>query len=801
MDNPIADANAGAMFEVAPSQKHATRTATVAIQGNNDALQRAKQVNQIASTLGTAIGNFMEGKRATEMEQRYSEAYHAQGLKTGLDEYQKDLKRTGFTEFIYGGQSPEYTGALNASARNASNAVLLEEQQFVESDEGSAMTPQQYQQRIQDKITDYNKSNFSDAPDAAFAFMKNWKDNSNELTRQQFKNNAVYQQKEARRTVAEGFQTDLDVYKNTVKSNPTRAAELGKNLYSMANKPQGMSDTAYRLMLVDEGLTATEANDFSALQLMNSSGIVETFDAKERKRYDQARNGIDSENFDMFEAARLEYETVIENPAMSSQDVARARQQYDSAVTQVAARNTGTAKHMRTTFGADRHRGVLGNQYRKMLEAEAKERIQTVVDREALEDSNFQVELYSAEPSERRGVLADRLDALTVALAEPTLPEEVHKDLNAQFVKGQKQLDSWDSARDTADAKAAKVQAERELEEKEQLIGVQSLVTGGGYVAADNKAQKNHLRGAIDSVVNQIVPDKSISSIKKLEQVFSTNASTLKFIKGSGKFQGYIKESPEIKTAITNLAAGLRGELTDDNRFTEQQIENARSLQLIQHNVPELYNAAFSSDERVKNADMIQTIVSKKGVGVAEAVRTLDTLERRIDIKSASKLNGEKLLDIIGLGSAPSDIQDVVYTEYLNHLRLGEDAAVAAARTFAQGINTKVAGVTVRYGSQFEAVQGRNLEDTMKIVGKTYKSGGVTKSGLTRALASLVGGSKDANGNELYKLSQIPGVQVSVFQGGLMLEYNGRVQMVQRSELEAEINGYTEWNNRSRSTK
>lgn len=799
MDNPIADANAGAMFEVAPSQKHATRTATVAIQGNNDALQRAKQVNQIASTLGTAIGNFMEGKRATEMEQRYSEAYHAQGLKTGLDEFQKDLKRTGFTEFIYGGQSPEYTGALNASARNASNAVLLEEQQFVESDEGSAMTPQQYQQRIQDKITDYNKSNFSDAPDAAFAFMKNWKDNSNELTRQQFKNNAVYQQKEARRTVAEGFQTDLDVYKNTVKSNPTRAAELGKNLYSMANKPQGMSDTAYRLMLVDEGLTATEANDFSALQLMNSSGIVETFDAKERKRYDQARNGIDSENFDMFEAARLEYETVIENPAMSSQDVARARQQYDSAVTQVAARNTGTAKHMRTTFGADRHRGVLGNQYRKMLETEAKERVQTVVDREALEDSNFQVELYSAEPSERRGVLADRLDALTVALAETTLSVEVRKDLNAQFVKGQKQLDSWDSARDTADAKAAKVQAERELEEKEQLIGVQSLVTGGGYVAADNKAQKNHLSGAIDSVVNQIVPDKSVPNVKKLEQVFSSPSSMYKFIKGSGKFQGYIKESPEIKTAITNLAVGLRGELTEDNTFTEAQQESVKSLQLLQHNLPELYNASFTSEERAKNAYMIQAVINKKGV--AESVRTLDTLEQRVDIKSASKMNGEELLEATGLGGAPFDIQDAVYTEYKNHLPLGEDAAVAAARTFAQGLNTKAAGVTVRYGSQFEAVLGRNLEDTMKMVGKTYPSGGVTKSGLTRALANLVGGSKDANGNELYKLSQIPGVQVSVFQGGLMLEYNSRVQMVQRPELEAEINGYTEWNNRRRSTK
>ena len=129
--------------------------------------------------------------------------------------------------------TPEYQGALDASARNASNAMLLEEQEYIESEEGMALSPAEYQLRIQDKVTAYNQDNFAETPDAAFAFMKNWKDNSNELTRAQYKNNQVHQQQEARRTVADGFQTDLDVYKSTLRSNPNKAYELGQKMYSM----------------------------------------------------------------------------------------------------------------------------------------------------------------------------------------------------------------------------------------------------------------------------------------------------------------------------------------------------------------------------------------------------------------------------------------------------------------------------------------------------------------------------------------------------------------------------------------
>lgn len=791
MRSPIADANAGAATDVAPTKKHAVRTATVAQQNNNSASEKAKQINQVASTLGNALGNFMQGKRETELEQRYQQAFHDQGMKEGMSEYQKDLKKTGFTEFIYGGQSPEYQGALDASARNASNAMLLEEQEFIESEDGMSMTPSQYQRRIQDKVTDYNAENFSDAPDAAFAFMKNWKDNSNELTRTQYKNNQVYLQQEARRTVAEGFQTDLDVYKSTLRSNPDKAAEVGKKLYSMDNKPKGMSDTAFRSVQIEEGLVAIQSGDYSALKLMNESGIVKSFDDKTLKRYHSAQAKIDTDNFNMSEAARLNYETVIENPDSTSREVAVARQQFDSAIIQVSARNTGTSKHLKTTFGADRWRGVLGNQYQKKLDDDIAAGIAARVEKVVVNASAFQVELMTADPDKRRTMLSERLDSLYITMGDHSIDKEVRADLRKQFISGKKQLDKWNSELETRTKKEDEIQAKKDQEEKDLIEGVQSLVTGGGFVSGDDKSQKLHTKGAVESVVNQIIPDKDMKTVDKLENIVSDPMNMYKFMRGSANFQGYVKDSPEVKTAITNLAVNLRSELTEDNTFTDTQRSNAAALEVLQQQAPELYRTSFTADERVANAHMINAINTKKGV--AESVRQLDTIAQQVDVKTVSKLNGEDLAEEVGLSGAPSDVQNLVYTEYRKFLPLGHDEALKAARNYANGVNTKAGGTTVRYGSTFEPVMGKNLDDTMKVLSKTYKSGNTYKSGFTEALSRLVGGSKDADGNELYSLKQVPGVKTSIFQGGIMLEYNGRVQMIPRAKIEVELNGYDEW--------
>lgn len=790
MRSPISDANAGAVTDIAPTKKHAVRTAAVARQNSNGALNQKVQINKLASQLGTALGTFMEGKRVTEAEQRYQKAYHDQGTAEGLTEYQRDLKRTGFTEFIYGGQSPEYKGALDASARNASNAMYIEEQAFIEG-EGGDLTPEQYQTRVQEKIRSYNEENFSDAPDGAFAFMKNWQDNSNELSKQHVKLFNVRQQQQARQTVAEGWQTDLDMYKTMVSTNPDKAAQMGRDMFSGKYKPVGMSDTAYREVLVSESLTAARAHDFSALKLLNDSGLVSTFNDKELKNYEAVRGIIDQDNFNMMESARLDYETTIENPLSTSREVAQARQRYDTSIAQTSARNTGTSKHLKTTFGADRWRGVLGNQYQAQLKKEATAGQSARVDAVTATATAFQVDMFSAEPSQRRGMLADRLDSLQVVMFDPTLDPEIKEDLQKQFLAGKKQLEGWESELDTRTRKENEIQEKRDLEERELATGVESLVTGGGFVAGDAKTQKQHLQGAVSSVVNQINPDPDMNTIDKLEGIVGTPDGIYKLIKGAGQFNGYLADAPEIQTAITNLAVNLRGELSEDNTFTDSQRSNAAALEVLKEQSPQLFNASFSADERVELAYMQNAIKTKKGV--AESVRILDTIAQQVDTKTVLKLNGEDVATRVGASGAPPDVQNAIYTEYRNHLPLGHDAALEATQSFANGINTRAGGTTVRYGSTFEPIEGKNLDATMKVLSKTYKSGGVYKSGYTRALASLIGGSVDESGNELYSLKQVPGVKVSVFQGGIMLELNGRVQMIQRPELEAEINGYDEW--------
>lgn len=807
MRSPIQDANAGANMDVAPTKKHAVRTATVAQQHGNQDQQRAQQINQAASGLGQAIGSFMEGKRATELEQRYSKAFHEQGVKTGMSEYQKDLKRSGFTEFIYGGQSPEYKGALNASARNASNAMYVEEAEFAEG-EGADMTPQQYQQYIADKVTAYNKENFSDAHDAAFAFMQNWKENSNELSRQQYKNYQVREQQKARQTVAEGFQTDFDTYKTMIDKNPDKARQIGQDMFSGKYKPVGMSDEAYREVLISESLTAIRAHDYSALQLLNQSGLVSTFNAGELKEYETVRKIIDEDNFNHLEAARLNYETVVEDPRSTAKDVRNARASMNSAIQQTAARNTGTTKHLKTVYGADRHRGVLDNQWTKRVEDEIAARkkaneeavaaeLKTISERVLRNESDFDVRLASAAPSEKRDLMADRLDNLLIARIDSSLDFATRQKLDKQYVDLKAKLDKYDSKQETDDRKAEELATKLEQEEAEHASGVKSLIDGEGYTSTDTKVKQQHLDGAVTSVANQLIPDHNISNADKLSTIFNDPVLTSKFVRGTGNFSGYLDESKEVQRTIANLNANLRAE-QPDNHFSDEQTSNANSLEVIKHHAPQLYNKAFSREERVEIAYLQNAMKGKKGI--AETVRSLDTLQQNVDRATAQRENAETVMAIIGQSNAPSDIQDDLYTEYQTFLPLGHDAAIQAAREYSN-MNVRAGGTTVRYGSTFEAVDGQNLGDIMTKLGKTYRSGDTMKSGFSRVLGNVIGLGKEASGRELYNLRQMPNVKVSAFQGGLMFEQNGRVGYMSRSEIEVELRGYDEWYSRSESIR
>lgn len=787
MRSPIQDANAGAVTDVAPTKKHAVRTATVARQNNSGAIQRQQQINAISSTLGNALGNFMEGKRKTENEQRYMKAYHEQGTAEGLTEFQKDRKNTGFTEFIYGGQTPEYQGALDASARNASNAMYIEEAEFIEG-EGGDITPDQYRERMQDKLTKYNLENFSDTPDAAFAFMKNWKDNSNELSKQQVKLYKVRQQEKARRTVAEGWQTDLDVYKTMVSINPNKAAQLGQDMFSGKYKPVGMSDTAYREMLVQESLTAVRAHDYSALKLMNDSGIVSTFNEKELKKYEQVRSIIDTDNFNAIESGRLAYESVIENPLASSDEVAQASQAYDNAIMQTSARNTGTSKHMKTVFGADRWRGALGKQYQQRLTDESEERLDARVGEVEYNSDIFDATLMQSEPTERRDILADRLDDLAIAMNDPTLDREVRADLAKQLVAGTTKLEKWETA-DAARKKKAQVKIdEANQEELDLREGTQSLITGGGYTLADAKSKKAHLAGAVNSVADQVLPDPDMKAVDKLETIFSNPLATKQFIQASGKFGSYLTDSLEVKTAITNLGTQLRA-TNDTNLYTPTQKQQSEVLSILKLQNPSLFNAAFTTSQERMEIIAISDAIGT-GAGIAETNNRLNTLLQNVDRTPAVKLSGDKFVSAMGLDGAPSEVQDMALLEYKNLLPLGHEKALKGAKDYMANINPTVKGMTVMSGGTFGKIGDNSLEDVMNTLSVAYVSGTVAKSGFTEPLQRLLKNDTTKSGTTLYKLSQVPNLQVSVFQGNLVLELNGRRQVISRAAMEIELDGY-----------
>lgn len=787
MRSPIQDANEGAAMQVAPTKKHAVRTATVARENNNAALQKQSQINSISSKLGTALGNFMEGKRQTDNEQRYMAAYHAQGTKQGLTEYQRDMKNTGFTELIYGGQTPEYKGALAASARNASNAMYLEEAEFIQSEEGRDLTPDAYRKRIKKKLTDYNAENFADAPDAAFAFMANWRENSNELTKQQFKIHQVRLHEKARLTVAEGWQTDLDVYKKTIGVNPDRAVEIAKDMMSLKYKPSGMSEGAYWEVIKSEALSAARAHDFSAIKLINDSGIKALFNETDWKKYDKAVAVVDTDNFDTLEASRLAYETVIEDPNAGPDEVSNAKQQHESTILQVAARNTGSARHMKTAFGADRHRGVLGNQYRKMLADNAQEELDKRVENVEYNATIFDTQLLQADPADRRKVLAERIDDLTIAMHDPLLDKDVRANLAKQLTAGIKKLEGWESEADAREKKDQDKLDKARLEELEMRVGVQSLVTGGGYTVSDNKSKKAHLSGAVESAANQVIPEQGVSKIDKLEAIFSDPMLTHRFMKASGKFGSYLTDSDDVTTAISNLGSQLQAP-NDTNLYTEVQKQQAAVLSVLSSQNRTLYNAAFPNQtQRLAMKATIDAI--GLGKGIRETNINIEKAANK-DISPANRLNGEKLVGALNLSGAPSEVQDMALAEYKFLLPLGHDSALQGAREYMSNINVEVKGRTIMYGGTFGKVADTGLEDVVKTLGTSYVDGDVSKSGFTDVLQRVAKNSRTKSGTTLFNLDQVSDLKVSVLDGNLVFESMGRVAYLSRDAIERELNGY-----------
>jgi len=188
----------------------------------------------------------------------------------------------------------------------------------------------------------------------------------------------------------------------------------------------------------------------------------------------------------------------------------------------------------------------------------------------------------------------------------------------------------------------------------------------------------------------------------------------------------------------------------------------------------------------------IQTITNAmgQGDGITETNNKLDKLLQNIDKPSAVKLSGDKFVSAMGLNNAPAEVQDMALLEYKRLLPMGSDEALKGARNFMADINPEVNGMTVMYGGSFDKIGNNSLEDIMKTFSTAYVSGTVAKSGFTEPLQRLLKNDTTKSGTTLYKLNQVPGLQVSIFQGSLVLELNGRRQVMSRAAMEIELDGY-----------
>ena len=188
----------------------------------------------------------------------------------------------------------------------------------------------------------------------------------------------------------------------------------------------------------------------------------------------------------------------------------------------------------------------------------------------------------------------------------------------------------------------------------------------------------------------------------------------------------------------------------------------------------------------------IQAISNAVGTnkGITETNNLLEKLQQNIDRPAVDKLNGDKFLSSMNLTGAPSDVQDMAMQEYKRLLPLGSDEALRGAQAFMADINPTANGTTVMYGGTFGKIGDSNLDEVMKTLSKSYVSGRTGKSGFTEPLQRLLKNDTTKSGTTLYKLNQVPGLQVSVFQGNLVLELNGRRQPISRGAMEIELNGY-----------
>jgi hypothetical protein len=437
------DKNEQAAQQVSPTVKYAARTADIAHQEKEGITQKHRDIMKGASNIGKAVGAFVEFKQKGEYEERYAAAYLDKGAEEGLSEHERTQKRTGLTNFIYGGeQTPEYQGTLDRAAANTASSLYVELEAQL-ADGGYKLDGETWSDSVTWEMQRVIEDNFADAPDAKLAFLKNWQDKSNALSKEHFLDNLIHQQNLAKQAVVEGHHLALSEVKQLMGSDPDAATALADKMYDLRNRPVGMSEGAALEALIDASTSAAELEDVTAIQLALRHNLPASMDSKQRKAWTAAINKMDTNTKSLMLSAKNK----LDNAAHYSTTPAEYRQAantYAAEVKQIKGRNTGTASYMSATLGSDRFLKQYGNEYKTAVENKRNEMHREREDTFILDISEKHDWLaeQGLDYGDRRTVLMDNINKTQATIDQKDQWGNFHHDETAR-TKGERAITTW----------------------------------------------------------------------------------------------------------------------------------------------------------------------------------------------------------------------------------------------------------------------------------------------------------------------------------------------------------------------
>ncbi len=793
------------MEETAPTVRHAARVNTVAEQHGNRATARSQGVMTAASALGQAVAGFAEGQRENKLKARYEEAFIKKGQQTGMSEYENDLQRTGFTEFIYGGQSPEYSGALDAASNNAAQALYLQEAQTLDT-EGAAQTPEAYGAGLTERMRTYVDTQFGENPDAKVSFLKNWQKQSNELARTQRKNHEVWKQQEAVKTVADGLQTGLDMYKSLMDTNPDEAMKTGESLFSLDNKPKGMSDTAYQNTLVKEMTTAALNGDVSAVMLAKQHGLQGSMDNKQLRSWNSAVNKVDLDTGNLALAARNELDALLEGDP-TGDEVRVATQQYDQKMAQIAGRNTGTTAYLKTVVGYDRHSKKHRQTYADAVAAENK-----AADKELTKSRKLNLNLMTASidsdiaSAERRGKsvpdsIATHLDNLYDVREQVTTPEDkiaitkhitkLENQLDGYTSKEQSDFDKKKRAQDKADNHTTAVNA----------VATNIAESRVGESGIADVTPKQLKEGRTKVVSGLVSGNGNNTALENMTQQFGTPEGIMMFARQTRGMEQELSDEFTTHTVIGNLMQGINKNVKEDdvegNAALTQQF---KSLETVRNEMP-LAWAGMPKDQRIE-AEMRMQLYKQGHTNPAQATAMIQSMQKNphgfkpIPFYTVS---GSDVDFSSELGVMMNDYSmDTLYSNYSTYVKdwgISPADAMSMVKRDMESVDRRIGGELIENGGAFQTTtDGYDLEQTLEIMQKPYVVGNRTESLLSYHLTQLQGMSTNRD-TVLTSLKDVNNVDVSVDnRGNIVLRNrgNGRTVSILRDDYDSKLNGVNE---------